>query len=66
MSKETYIHVKRDLQMKICIHVKFAETYKYLQQGLNIYIHKETYIHVKRDLHTCQKRPTYMSKETYL
>ena len=46
MSKETYIHVKRDLQMKICIHVKFAETYKYLQQGLNIYIHKETYIHV--------------------
>ena len=42
MSKETYLHVKRDL---------------FVCQKRPICMSKETYLHVKRDLFLCQKRP---------
>ena len=74
MSKETYTHVKRDLQISKDTMIipdvtpaSPADTFAfYVKRDLKIcdkrptHMSKETYTHVKRDLHTCQKRPTHI------
>ena len=67
MPKETYLHVKRDLPtcQKRPNYITTNMTHAHTAT-------KETYLYAKRDLpmpketYLCQKRPTYMSKETYL
>jgi len=59
MSKETQVYDKRDL----CICPK---PYIFVNTCCPLHMSKETYVYVKRDLCICQKRPMYISKETYV
>jgi len=73
MSKETCVHVKRDLctyqtvtlerEWVLRKLLRERESHSQRESGsCDSLESKETYIHVKRDLYTCQKRPVYMSK----